>query len=122
MYSYDKELRMHLSNFPECNWGVILQQAWVMCLKDQVNHSQGAGSGKFANKSKKEICQRFNHGQCVAGRACKYDHQCLECGKFGHGIHICCNKGNATPSAPQDGTSKASVVPGNQAPTNPSRQ
>ena len=34
VYSYDKEFRMHLSNFPEHNWGVILQQAWAMCLKD----------------------------------------------------------------------------------------
>ena len=35
---------------------------------------------------------RFNKGKCTAGLSCKYDHRCLECGKFGHGEHICRNK------------------------------
>ena len=34
MYMYDCEFRMHLSNYPQHSWAVILQQAWSMYLKD----------------------------------------------------------------------------------------
>ena len=34
VYAYDKEFRMHLSKYPDRSWGVILQQAWTMILKD----------------------------------------------------------------------------------------
>ena len=83
VYTYDHE-------FQRC--GIILQQAWSICLKDKISHHGmgGAGSGKFS-KNKKEICQRFNKGLCMAGRSCKFDHRCLGCGKFGHGINICRN-------------------------------
>ena len=27
---------MHISKFCQCNWAIILQQAWSMCLKDKV--------------------------------------------------------------------------------------
>ena len=35
VYTYDKEFRNHLATFPERSWGIILQQAWSMCLKDK---------------------------------------------------------------------------------------
>ena len=91
VYQYDKEFRSHLGMFPECSWAIILQQAWLMCLKDRVGTGFGSGgqkSGNF-NCGKKEVCQCFNKGLCTVGRNCKYDHKCLECGKFGHGAHIC---------------------------------
>ena len=70
-----------------------------MYLKDRVKHSegwskQGASGGFNQNKKKKEICKRFNKGLCTAGLSCKYDHHCLECGKFGNGEHICRRKSN----------------------------
>ena len=37
IYPYDKEFRIHLSKHPECNWGVILQQAWSMKLRDRLS-------------------------------------------------------------------------------------
>ena len=51
IYHYDHEFRLHLSNFPQRNWGVILQQTWMVYLKDRIpsrwdenkNH-QGNGS------------------------------------------------------------------------------
>ena len=36
VYWYDKEFRMHLANFPERSWAVILQQAWLICLRDRI--------------------------------------------------------------------------------------
>ena len=97
IYNYDREFRMHLQNYPGRSWGVILQQAWSVCLKDKHygnNGSSGYSNGKGYVKKKKEICQRFNRGQCTAGHSCHYDHWCMGCGKFGHGLHICRNKGN----------------------------
>ena len=90
VYRYDKEFRMHLSNFPHCNWGVILQQAWSIYLKDRIvkhNEDRTGNGGK-----RKEICKRFNKGKCTSGYRCSYDHRCLICGKFGHGAHICRNE------------------------------
>ena len=37
VYLYDREFRTHLSYYPERNWGIILQQAWSMHLKDRIN-------------------------------------------------------------------------------------
>ena len=92
VYTYDHEFRTHLSYFPDCSWALILQQAWSMCLKDQISHDHNQNKYGSGAKIRKEICQRFNRGQCSNGRNCKYDHRCLECGKFGHGAHICRNK------------------------------
>ena len=89
VYSYDKEFRAHMGNYPGRNWGIILQQAWSMCLKDRNHFGKQNSNKQNFNKGKREICQRFNKGLCTAGKTCKYDHKCLGCGKFGHGVHIC---------------------------------
>ena len=98
VYMYDREFRMHMGCYPGCNWSVILQQAWTMVLKDRIRyHDQYKAGNQHAGKPKKEICKCFNKGLCTAGLSCKYDHRCLECGKFGHGAHICRRKsGNAS--------------------------
>ena len=62
VYTYDKEFRMHISNFPQRSWAIILQQAWSMYLKDRIplrfdNQFRGGSSSKS-----KEICKRFNKG------------------------------------------------------------
>ena len=108
VYTYDCEFRRHLSHFPSQNWGVILQQAWSMYLKDMINRDEnrfsgGSYSGNARTKSN-EICDRFNRGKCTNGASCKYLHKCKECGKFGHEQHICQKKkqnntNNATPQS-----------------------
>ena len=61
VYTYDKEFRSHLAAFLNQSWGIILQQAWSMCLKDKVNHNSNFGTGgRFGTstpKSKKEACK-----------------------------------------------------------------
>ena len=90
VYNYDKEFRQHLSMFPNRSWAIILQQAWSLCLKDRITPGQHRFNGAHSsNRFKKEVCNWFNQGLCTAGRSCKFDHRCLECGKFGHGKHIC---------------------------------
>ena len=91
VYTYDREFRAHMAVYPDRSWAIILQQAWSMYLKDRINSSNfnQNRSGNFHSKGKKEACKHFNKGLCTAGRNCKYDHHCLECGKFGHGAHIC---------------------------------
>ena len=64
-----------------------------MYLKDRLKvHEPHRVNGNNAYKSKKDVCKRFNKGLCTAGMGCRYEHRCLECGKFGHGEHICCKK------------------------------
>ena len=97
VYQYDREFRTHLASFPDRSWSIILQQAWSMCLRDRINFNHNGNSnvhisGGQNRGSKKEICQRFNRGLCTTGQNCQYDHRCLECGKFGHGVHICRHK------------------------------
>ena len=95
VYQYDREFRMHLSAFPSRSWAIILQQAWSMCLKDRVNTYNNNGNRhdrQVNSRTKKDVCQCFNKGLCTLGRNCKYDHRCLGCGKFGHGVHICRKK------------------------------
>ena len=103
VYQYDKEFRKHIGVYPDQSWGIILQQAWMLFLKDHINpnstnYKSGGNGGKF---HKKEACQCFNKGLCVTGRNCKYDHRCLECGKFGHGAHICRKQLQAAATSPQ---------------------
>ena len=43
VYQYDKEFRLHLIRHPECSWGVILQQAWSMYLKDKISANNQGG-------------------------------------------------------------------------------
>ena len=82
---------MHISKFCQCNWAIILQQAWSMCLKDKVR--QFGDDNRPAKNIKKggEPCCRFNKGKCTYGSSCKFDHQCSvkKCSKFGHRAHIC---------------------------------
>ena len=114
VYTYDCELRRHLSHFPDRSWAIILQQAWTMHLKDRViNH--GHSGGRFGNnngnqRNKKEISQRFNKGLCTAGRNCKFDHRCLECGKFGHRMHICRKRLNNQAKGSSGETSTSGVA------------
>ena len=99
VYQYDKEFRLHLSQHPEHSWAVILQQAWSMYLKDQiqgagsdsgqgsVNHHQSAMAGGKV-KSKK-LCFDFNAGNCMYGQRCHFEHRCGVCGKYRHGTYNC---------------------------------
>ena len=97
VYLYEKELRLHISNYPQHSWSVILQQAWSMYLKDHIKYDYNGSNNKTGNqnqKAKRENCRRFNVGKCTAGKSCRYDHRCDECGKWGHGAHICRKKQN----------------------------
>ena len=116
VYTYDHEFRIHMGNFPQKSWGLILQQAWTMFLKDRLR-SNGPGGSQF--RQKKEICKRYNKGLCTAGMGCKYDHKCLECGTFGHEAYICHRKSGGRNGGPQQqpapSTSAMSVNNTNQA-------
>ena len=92
VYSYDKEFRYHISRHPTRSWGIILQQAWTMLLKDRLRNGSPFQRNNFGGgKPKKEPCRRFNRGRCAFGLSCKYEHRCSvkKCGKFGHGAHVC---------------------------------
>ena len=71
VYEYDKEFRYHISRHPKHSWGVILQQAWTMLLKNQLR----PGGFPFNNNNPgqdrplKEICKRLKKGSVHTGLA-----------------------------------------------------
>ena len=92
VYLYDVEFRMHLARNPRRSWGIILNQAWTMYLKDRIHYPvKGNNNNNFqkGNSSKREVCWRFNRGKCSYGSNCKFEHKCQVCGKFGHGAYNC---------------------------------
>ena len=111
VYAYDIDFRLHMSENPDRNWGIILQQAWTLHMKEKLssftrlssntNVSSGGNSntGNSGNnngsmkKVKGKNCWKYNMGKCTYGFNCKFDHRCGICSKFDHGAHIC-RKGN----------------------------
>ena len=103
VYLYDREFCRHIERHPERNWGVFLQQAWTMFLKDRINATPnskfGVNNGSNNNavngehrKSgvSRKLCIPFNvTGECRFGTKCRFDHCCGFCGRFGHGTYNC---------------------------------
>ena len=84
-----------MARHPNRNWGVILQQAWSMFLKDKVSQFSGGRGGSHSNNGqgnsgvRRRLCFDFNAGNCTFGKKCKFDHRCSFCNKFGHGSYNC---------------------------------
>ena len=96
VYAYDREFCRHVERHPTRNWGVILQQAWTMLIKDRIvspyNSKYGNGSGTYSGESgsvQRKLCFLFNQDECTYGRKCKFEHRCSLCNKFEHGAHNC---------------------------------
>ena len=97
VYAYDCEFRRHMSRNPRRNWGIILQHAYTMLIKDRLtNFSSNPGkvnqdnTNNFCSMGNKNICYSFNRGNCKFGSRCKFDGvRCGMCGKFGHGGYNC---------------------------------
>ena len=95
VYVYDREFRIHMSKYPSCNWGIILQQAWTLKMKrtatyganrrDGLQNPSGGGTSTYC----KNICWKFNQGKCNFGMSCKFERHCGICNKWGHGAHMC---------------------------------
>ena len=90
---YDKDFRIHMARHSRRNWGIILQQAWSMRLRDRIHSMEvipsGSGGRTPRSKGNYEICRKFNRGKCSFSFSCKYDHRCTYCYKFGHAVLNC---------------------------------
>ena len=96
--AYDCEFRKHMARHPLRSWGIILQQAWTVNIKDKSapgNKPMDIRSNTPAKK-KVELCWRFNRGKCSYGMNCKFNHRCGVCSKFGHGAHSCHKLGHSS--------------------------
>ena len=112
VYKYDRLFRLHLEQNPGRSWGIILQQAWTLCLKDKINFTrQGADTSKTetgGRERRPKHCYGFNHGRCNFSNNCKFEHRCLACGKYRHGAHNCrrLHSGSTSNSTDKDGSDK----------------
>ena len=110
VYTYDKEFRLHMAQFPQRSWAMILQQAWSLRLRDRLSSSNNwgnAGHSTGGRQKSNEVCRCFNRGKCNFGSACKYEHKCAYCFKYGHNI-LNCRKANADKSR-NGGNAKTAV-------------
>ena len=92
VYQYDKDFRLHLARNPHRSWGLLLQQAWSLRLKDRIKFDSPMAQdrGSFGNGNNSGGgCKRFNRGRCTYGATCKYEHRCFYCSKMGHGVIVC---------------------------------
>ena len=87
VYLYDKDFRIHMSKHPNRSWSIILQQAWMVRLRDKIKSQNG---NSRQDDKKAELCKLLNKtGRCSFGSSCKYEHRCSYCFKFGHGAYNC---------------------------------
>ena len=94
VYLYDKDFRIHMGRNPEWNWSMILQKTCTLRLRDRIQGSthggfSSPGQGQSPKNKSADPCRRFNRGKCTFGSACKYEHKCSYCFKFGHSILNC---------------------------------
>ena len=96
VYAYDRDFRLHISEYPDRSWGIILQQAWTLRMVDRLSQRsfQKTNSASNNNPKNKKICFKYNAGRCTYGFSCKFEHKCGICNKFGHGAHNCRKTGN----------------------------
>ena len=98
IYLYDKDFRLHIGKHPDHNWSIILQQAWLLRLREKtqsvmssngnVNHGSGLGNHSTLHKAD-EPGRWYNRGRCPFRSGCKYDHRCTYCFKMGHSVLNC---------------------------------
>ena len=78
---YDKYFRAHLAKHPSCSWSIILQTSWNMWLTstpgNKAHVSGQISNGKNSNKSKHDVCHRYNWGHCLFRLTYKFDHRCV---------------------------------------------
>ena len=120
VYAYDRDFRMHMSQFPDRSWAVILQQGWSMRLRDRLSFqgtrtnngfSNNDRSGNNSNAKNSKVCWNYNRGRCKFGFNCKFDHKCALCGKFGHGSHTCRRANNGKFNQQSSNASPSSSYP-----------
>ena len=101
VYMYDKDFRIHISQYPLRSWAVVLQLAWNLRLTEKWRNGYGStdrGASAYTNNNNnndrnrygnKEECRKFNRGRCTYGLRCKFEHRCSHCKRMGHGYYSC---------------------------------
>ena len=87
-----------MERHPNHSWAIIEQQTWTMFLKDRIRYEGYKGGNHNSNSSDRhnrdnwvkvpEPCRHYNRGLCT-NKACKYEHRCSYCFKFGHNVLNC---------------------------------
>ena len=99
VYLYDKDFRLHLSEYPLRNLGILLQQDWTVRMREKIkipdNHRHASGHSSNSGRDSvvgghTELCKRWNQtGRCNFGKGCKFEYRCSYCFKFGHAVINC---------------------------------
>ncbi|KAK3101442.1 hypothetical protein FSP39_003631 [Pinctada imbricata] len=103
---YDEQFRLKRANNPQSSWGIIDNELWLVCMsnfrgenffrgeKPNSNfqpHSQptlDTDQKSVVSSTSKQICWRFNKGNCRFNRNCNFQHRCSTCGS-NHPVFKC---------------------------------
>ena len=93
---YDFQFRKIMSDNPQRSWAKIHNQLWSLSMREAKTNDRGSAHGSGAAKTAgrggdgKEVCWRFNRGQCNK-KNCKFEHKCSFCWLNNH-PSINCNR------------------------------
>ena len=117
--TYDFHFRKMMAKNPHHSWAKIFHQHWNLDLKDHIPRNAGSfQKGGGSSRPNKEICWKFNRGNCPYGPKCRFEHRCSYCFATSHGASTCRKKnksksatGNVKDEETKSETKKEAKVP-----------
>ena len=104
---YDFTFRQLMGTYPARSWAKTYLQAWNLCMRDPLNRNVSNYSNQQkTNSNRDNNCWLFNKGKCNDKNCTRGDHQCSYCGKWGHGMHVCCKCKKAGKGDGQSGSNE----------------
>ena len=97
---YDYAFRQLMAQHPEHCWSTIFQQMWSLSMRDPISHGSNISSyrnrsnnnGNQVKGNRDNYCWRLNKNRCNFGTRCKFEHNCLYCDTYSHGLFNCPKK------------------------------
>ena len=106
---YDYHFRKNMERNPRRSWAKTFTQMWNVDLREHKMVGQVGQRGDKPSQSNKNVCWKYNKGNCPYGIHCRFDHRCSYCFGRSHTSQVCRRKkgnenghGSQMPSQGQD--------------------